>query len=195
MSYPPPAYATPQKPQPRARWFVLGGVLIVLGIVIAVLLGIFAIGSATTTDAVVPTDGGAQAVRSPGGETRMLFSAAGEPTPRCRVADAQGAEIPLRGLSGSATVSTGGRSWEGFARVDAPADGRLSVLCTSDPTSTDRSVRVGAPLEVTGSFGLGLAGLLASIFLISGGGVVVLVVTTIVWFVRQPRPAYPGYPR
>ena len=91
MSEPPPQPYTPYaasapKPRPRALWFVLGAVMMLLGLVIGMVVIITAVRAATAEDGVITANGQAAAIASPANRSRMLFVQSGHTPPDCDLA-------------------------------------------------------------------------------------------------------------
>ncbi|MDO9458019.1 hypothetical protein [Nocardioides sp.] len=180
MSHPPYApVPVPPKPRPRARWFVVGGALLVLAV--AVFAGSFVVilRPLTQEDGIVAAGDGPVTVAVPPGEERALFTRAGEPA-ECTVTDAEGERVELEPVTGDFTYD----EWTADDRFDTGA-GDVVLDCTS--TVAGAEVRVGQAPS-TGAFVVGLlVGILGSIAL-GLAGFVVLLVTGILYVVRPPRP-------
>jgi hypothetical protein len=166
--------------RPSAWWFVVGGALVVAAIVAGVSLFVWTLGGFLDSDATVPADGQAATVRLDGDERRMLWTNDAY-AQRCEVVDpATGDAVPTRPVTGNFTRSEGDDDWTGRATFD-PGSGTVEVTCTGDGT-----VIVG-PAPAIDSFVLGL---LATIFvplLLGGGGLVVLIVTGVLFATGRPR--------
>ncbi len=176
----------PPKQRPRALWFAVGGVLLVLGIVIGVAVIATAVKDVTRTDGVVTGDGKVATIVAPPNERRMLFVESGHVAPNCDLADGSGTPLLKRAIFGEATVTTDGTEWKAFARIDSSGDGNVQIVCT--PVTGDVArVRMGEPLDVRSVGGAVLAGI-GSLLLLGGCGFVVLLVTTILWVTRKPPP-------
>ena len=187
---PPPSYAGPPvratKPRPRARWFVVGATLLVLGAAVLAFGLVTTISRATTTDVVALLRGPGQPVGLgvPVGEERMVFVPQGEPVPECAVATADGRDLELRPTTTSTTVTTMGRTWVGVATFTSPS-AEVRVECATPVTA----LRVGSPLGA--GFAAGLVGTILGSLLLGGAGLAVLVTTLVLWLSRPPRPAGP----
>jgi hypothetical protein len=176
--------APPRRPRPRAAWFFVGGALLLLGVVAFATLLILTISRASQTDDVATIDASGQPVRlevTPD-EKRMLFVVEGQPAPRCTLADADAAPVPVDEVTGSVTVDADGTTWSGFGTFTATTS---EVTLTCPEATAGQQVRVGA------SLGVGfVGGILATILVplvIGGAGLVVLLVTTVLWVTRPPR--------
>jgi hypothetical protein len=114
------------------------------------------------------------------GEERALFTPQGS-SATCSVTDGSGTDLRLRGVSGEFTVN----EWQAVARFDT-GDGDLTVTC--DGGGMTGEVRIGQ-LPSGGTFVAGLlVGILVPIVL-GGAGLVVLIVTAVLYASRPPRPA------
>lgn len=192
MSMQPPPYAeqsgyplpSPKK-RPRALWFGVGALLMVLGIVAGVAVIARGVQHVTALDAIITANGEPATVSAPAGKKRMLFRLDGEEAPSCTAVDGSGQKLLLRAVFGEAEVSTNGGLWLAFGQLDSSGDGKITLTCT--PTGAAQAhVRVGAPVDIAtlgGSIliGLGILGL------VTGAGFLVLLITTILWVTRKPR--------
>lgn len=179
----PSGYASPPtaaKYRPRARWWVVGGALLVLAPLAFVASLFTVLAPLFQEDAVLPADGQPRQVSVAAGEERALFTPQGS-SASCSVTDGSGTDLKLRRVSGEFTVN----EWLAVARFDT-GDGDLSVAC--DGGGTTDEVRIGSlPAGSTIIVGL-LAGILVPIAL-GGAGLVVLVVTGVLHASRPPRPS------
>jgi hypothetical protein len=184
MGFPGPPPLTPGRPRPRRVWFFVGGGLVLVAVMTFVLLLVLLLSRSTRTDdvATLSTSGEPVSLDVVAGERRMLFAVEGQPAPRCTMTGADAEQVVLDPVGSSVTVGTDGTQWKGFATFTSRTD-RVELTC--DDAAPDQQVRVGAPL------GAGfVGGILATIFvplILGGGGVAMLVVTTIFWFTRAPR--------
>lgn len=181
MSHPEPHPPTAKK-RPGIRWFVIGGLLLVLAVAVFVVGLVLTIKAATHTDATFDTADGPASVEVDADTDRMLFVPSGVAGPDCSVEDGSGSR-PLGNPSATTTVTTGGEEWVGFATFDS-GDGDLRITCES---ASPVDVRVGPPL------GAGfVAGLLLTILLplvLGLSGFAVLIVTTVLFVTRSPNRA------
>ncbi len=176
----PPTHQQPTKYRPRPRWWVLGGVLLVLAPVVFVASLFTVLAPLFREDAVLPADGQAHQVSVTAGEERALFTPQGS-SATCSITDGSGSNLQLRGVSGEFTVN----EWLAVARFDT-GDGELTVTC--DGGGMTGEVRIGSlPSGSTFVVGL-LVGILVPIAL-GGAGLVVLIVTAVLYASRPPRPA------
>lgn len=179
---PPPGYAGPPQPtkyRPRARWWVIGGVLLVLAPVVFVASLFTVLSPLFREDAVFAADNQPHVVELPAGEERALFTPQGS-TVSCSSTDGSGADVELRSVGGDFTVN----EWQAVARFDT-GDGEVTFQCQgAEPTG---DVRVGS-LPSGGAFVVGLlVGILVPIVL-GGAGLVVLIVTAVLYASRPARP-------
>jgi hypothetical protein len=168
-----------KKYRPRARWFVVGGALIVLAIAVFVGALVLVLRPLAQEDAVVVADGRPVTVDVPAGEERALFTRDLEPAD-CTVTDADGAAVRLRSVSGDFTYN----EWTARQRFDTGA-GDVVLDCTSDVAGAE--VRV-AQVPSTGAFVGGLVAAILGPIALGLAGFVILVVTGILYAVRPPRP-------
>lgn len=165
--------------RPRVRWFVIGGVLLLLAPVVFAGTLFTVLGPLFREDGVVPADGEAHVVEVAGGERRALFTSGGA-TVDCSVVDGSGADLALSGVGGEFTVN----EWQAVATFPT-GDGTLTLTC--DGAGPVGDVRVGE-LPSTAVLVGGLAvGILVPLVL-GTLGLVVLVVTGVRWATRPPRP-------
>lgn len=186
--YPPPGHVAaplPEKKRPRVLWFVVGALLMVLGIAVGVTVIVLGVKKVTVTDAIFSADGSAHAVNAPSGERRMVFTPAGTAVPSCTFVDSSGTTLLTRAIFGQATVTTGGTEWRAFASIDSSGDGKVSATC-AHPGGAQSQVRMGAPVTVEGLGGAIIGGV-AALLGLGGLGFLVLLVTTILWISRKPR--------
>ena len=184
---PPPYAAPPKKPRPRALWFVVGGVLLVLAPLVFVGALFTVLRPLTQEDAVFRADrtGRSRSI-SPPNEERALFN---DPLRTRRLHGHRWvapATIEFRGISGDFTY----QSWTALARFDT-GDGDVTFDCSGDGDQSE--VRI-AQLPSTGTF---IAGLLVGLIvpLVLGLiGIVILIVTGVLWATRPPRPKKTGPP-
>ena len=188
---PPPYAAPPKKPRPRALWFVVGGVLLVLAPLVFVGALFSVLRPLTQEDAVFVADGQAHTVDLPAGEERALFYEDLSDA-SCTGVGANGDPIDLRPITGEFTYN----EWTAVGRFDT-GDGAVTFTCQS--AEGDEEVRI-AQLPSTGTF---IAGLLVGLIvpLVLGLiGIVILIVTGVLWATRPPRtqktgpPSEPGTP-
>ncbi len=181
-----PAYPRPpQKYRPSAWWFVLGIGLVVMGIGIAVGIFIWLLAAFLHFDATIDADGQPRNVTVGTDRDRMLWMDSG--SQRCRVVDLDtGQPIPLRPVDGDFSRSDGNGDFEGLLRFD-PRSGHLQITCVQTDGSAPGTVLIG-PVPRIGSL---VAGVLLVIFVpavLGLAGLIVIIVTGVLWSSRQPRP-------
>ncbi len=175
-----PYAASAPKRRPGALWFVLGAVMMLLGLVIGT-----AFRAATAEDGVITANGQAAAIASPANRSRMLFVQAGHAPPDCDLVDGSGQALLKRTIVETITVTTGGQEWRAFTQIDSSGDGAITITCR--PVTNDvAQVRVGQPVDPASLGGAVLAGA-GAILVLGSAGFVVLLVTTILWVTRQPQ--------
>lgn len=175
----------PAKVRPSWWWFVLGGGLLVAAVASGIGLFIWTLTSFLSTDGSVPVDGQAHVVEIDHEDDLMLWADELGTAPSCQVRDAAGGtELALRSPSGTFTRSGGSGSWRAFAVVDGGAE-RVEVTCAGDPTAsmTSTAVEIG-PAPSLGSFGLGLLLTIGVPLLLGGTGIVIVIVTGVLWSTR-----------
>ena len=165
---------------------VVGAVVSFIGLLVWTLTGFMEVDARITADdtpqsVVVGTDG-----------DRMLWADPDAPALDCVVVDAgSGEELQGREPSGSFTRSSNGREWEGVARYDA-GSGRWEVTC---PAALGE-VEVG-PSPAIGSFVGGIFATILVPLVLGGLGLVVLIVTGVLFATGRPRhqgAGQPGHP-
>jgi hypothetical protein len=182
---PPPYAAPPKKPRPRALWFVVGGVLLVLAPLVFVGALFSVLRPLTQEDAVFRADETPITVELPANEERAVFNDPSEPAD-CTAVDGSGQEIEFRSVTGEFTYN----EWTAVGRFDT-GDGEVTFECGG--TSPASEIRI-AQLPSTGTF---IAGLLVGLIvpLVLGlVGIVILIVTGVLWATRPPRPKRTGPP-
>jgi hypothetical protein len=188
--YPVPGgYQKPPKKRPNRWWFLVGGLLMVVGIAIGVATFATAYSSATQQDGVITANGRPATINAPAGEKRMLFVPSGQRAPSCELVDGTGKKLLVRPIFGDATLGTGGTEWQVFSQVESSGDGKVTLTCTPTTSGdgTQVQVRMGAPIDAR-TLGGRVIGGFAALLLLGGAGFVVLLVTTILWFSRKPVP-------
>ncbi|MFC7496143.1 MULTISPECIES: hypothetical protein [unclassified Nocardioides] len=208
MSQPPPSYPVPPgyppvppprptKYRPSWAWFVVGGVLIVVGLAAGVALFIWTLSAFFTTDARVPADGQPHVVTVGTDGDRMLWRDDDVFDPGCRIVDtATGEEIRLHPVTSQLSRNTGDGERIASYRFD-PGSGQLEVTCAPqsgpdadgfddrDPEIQD--VEIGPAPSVGGFIG-GLIATIAVPTLLGLLGLATLVVTGVLWATRPARP-------
>ncbi|NPC95555.1 hypothetical protein [Nocardioides sp. zg-DK7169] len=179
----PPYAAAPvpaRPPRPSGWWFVAGGALLVAGVVAGVVLFVSTLSGFLSTDARVDATG-TQEVTVPTDGERMLWVPEGTSV-RCQVLDvATGEPVRTGAVTGDLRRSDSSGSWVGVLRFD-PGSGTVSITC---PGATG-TLLIGPAPSVGGFVG----GLLLTVLvplLLGGAGLVVLVLTGVLWATRPPR--------
>ncbi|SDC65593.1 hypothetical protein SAMN05421872_103214 [Nocardioides lianchengensis] len=182
MTASPPPPITP-KVRPSWWWFVLGGGLLVAAVISGIGLFVWTLSGFMSTDVTLDADGTSHAVEVGTDGDRMLWFDERYDDPTCRIVDtATGDPVAgLRSPTGDFRRSTGGEEWVGAALFE-PGSGRLDVTCTGSGT-VPVQVEIG-PAPSLGSFGLGLVLTIAVPLVLGGLGLVVLLVTGILWSTR-----------
>ena len=181
MSYPP----YPEKKRPSAAWFGLGIALIVASVVagFGLLIWTFS-GFVDAAEASFYADGKPHEVQVGTDGDRMLWRAGAGP---CRVVDLEGGgPVALERPGGTFRRADSLGNLRGAYRFD-PGSGHLSVACR--PRGSMITEAGIGPAPHTGRF---LAGIVATVLvpgLLGLAGVVVLIVTGILWSIRPAQPA------
>ncbi|GAB2450202.1 hypothetical protein GCM10027062_34260 [Nocardioides hungaricus] len=164
-----------------------GIALIVVAVVVAVGIFVWLLAGFLDTDATVRADGEPRQVSVGTDGDRMLWL--DDQTTSCRIVDGEtGAKIPVRTVTGSFERSDSNGDLVGLYRF-SPGSGSLEVTCTSSLAGIGPApvVLIG-PMPQIGNFVVGI--LLAILIpgLLGLAGLVMLIVTGILWSVRDPRP-------
>ncbi len=199
---PPPGHQPPfpQKYRPSWAWFVVGGGLILVGIVVGVALFVWALWPLFSTDARVPVDGQGHAVTVDTDGDRLLWRDDDVFDPGCRVVDtATGEEIDLRPVTSQLSRDTGDGEFVAAYRFD-PGSGRLEVTCSSggsdaldDRGDGDWHMTLGEEVVIGPAPNVGglIGGIVAGIAvpgLLGLFGLATLIVTGVLWATRPARP-------
>jgi hypothetical protein len=178
--YPQPA----GKKRPSGWWFAVGGVLLLLATVSAGIAAGMVVHFFASADMSIPMRG-AHRVHLPAHTERMTFSDGS--TESCVARTPDGSPIFFQPLGGASDTE---RHASDFARFDT-GDGTVVFLCFG--STTDSLWITGVP---HGGSVVRLIVLGAAVPLLVGGtGFVVLLVTSILWITRRPRPTpYAGPP-
>lgn len=184
--YPPGWQQPPRKYRPSAWWFALGGALIVAAGVLAVAMVVWLLVAFFDSDASVRADGAPHQVSVGTDGDRMLWLDDDDTT--CEIVDrATGETITLRTVSGDFERSDSNGDLEGLYRFD-PGSGDLEITCVQavQEFGDDRVLITPMP-EIEN---VALAILLAVVIpgLLGLAGVIALIVTTILFVTRDPRP-------
>ncbi|MCD4524775.1 hypothetical protein [Nocardioides sp. cx-173] len=188
-----PYGAPPAAPRtrPSAWWFAVGGALVLAAVGAGTALFVWTLSGFLETDATVRADGQPHRISVPTDQDRMLWFDDTVTYPDCRVVDARTEEeIPLRSVSGDFRREVGSADWLGVHLVD-PGSGDLEVTCQG--AHEGAVVEIG-PAPAVDSF---VFGLLATVFvplLLGGAGLVVLIVTGVLFAIGRPRTPTPADP-
>ncbi len=184
-----PAYPAPQprRPRPSGWWFVAGGALVLVGVVVGVALFAWTLLGFLSTDATVQADGTAHVVQLDDPDKgRMIWWPAGQ-TADCRIVDmVTGEEVEVSPPGASFDKSDGSGSWRGAGVFD-PGSGTLEVTCST----TGGPIQIG-PSPQAASFVGGILATVLAPLLLGGAGLIVLLVTTIRYVRGEPRPRHGG---
>lgn len=185
--YPPGHQPQPRKPRPSAGWFVLGIALILVAVVAAVGLFVWTISGFFDTDARVPADGQPHQVSVGTDGDRMLWVDDTMTHPACRIVDrATGRVIAQRPVGGDFRRDRGAGDWVGASRF-SPGSGHLTVRCVG----RGGSVEIGSAPRIR-SFVVGIVATIVVPLVLGLAGLVVLLVTGILWSSRPARPRATG---
>lgn len=184
-----PAYPSPYQPsmpkrRPSWAWFLVGGVLMALGVVVAaVVLGRFAV--AVDRDDALFRATGTHDVILPPHEHRGIFVVETDPMAHCNVTHTDGSTIDLE-------PPTSGFTYRGWlaVRVFDTGDGMIRFQCRRGGAARIRIAMVPEHGDYVRArvFGLAVPGGLVGI------GFLVVLINGILWFVRRPATTYPPPP-
>jgi hypothetical protein len=182
------AMSTPraEKVRPSWGWFVLGGGLLVAAVASGIGLFVWTLSGFLDTDGRVPLDGEAHVVEIDHDDDLLLWAEVGTGRPTCEVRDTTTDELlDQRSPGAQVDRQDGSGSWQGYAVVGGGA-ARVTVTCAGDPTPSmpATAIEVG-PQPSLGGFGLGLAAAILVPLLLGGLGLVVLLVTGLLWSSRS----------
>ena len=161
---------------------MIGGILLVLAPLIFVGALFTILRPLTQEDAVFSASDTPILLDLPANEERALFNDQNDPAD-CAATDGSGAPIEFRSVTGEFSYN----EWTAIARFDT-GDGDVTFECSG--TSADSQLRI-AQLPSTGGF---IAGLLVGILvpLVLGlVGIVILIITGILWATGAPREKKP----
>ena len=171
--------------------------MIVAAVAAGIGLLVWTLGGFLTTDATIAVDGRAHSVSVPTDGDRFLWVQEYDAA-SCSIIDtATGSEVAYAPLGGSYTRSGGSDAWVADRRFD-PGSGRLEVTCAG----ADGSVQIGAAPKIGNLVG-GVFAAIAIPLALGGLGLVVLIVTAVLFATgaprrpQQPTPSYgppPGDP-
>lgn len=187
---PPSAYPSAYPPQPVAKrrpswvWFLVGGVLMMAGAVLAVVV-LATFGIDVDRDDALFTASGTHDVIVPAHVRRGIFVVESDPNPQCNVTHTDGTRIDLEPPSSDYTYD----EWMVVLEFDT-GDGRLRFQCHD---GADARIRIAMVPDRHDFVRVGILG--AAVPAALGGiGFLVVLVTGILWYTRRPSPAYPPPP-
>jgi hypothetical protein len=173
-----------QKKRPSWVWFLVGGVIMAVGAVVAVVtLARFGI-DLDRDDAVFEAKG-SHVVEVPAHTRRGIFLVPTDPIPHCAVTHTDGTSIDLEPPASRFEYD----EWEAEVVFDT-GDGMLRFRCRG---GADSLIRIAVVPERGDYVRVGILGVAVPLGL-GGIGFLVVLVTGILWFARRPRPAYPAQP-
>jgi hypothetical protein len=178
----------PRRRRPSGWWFVLGGGLVIAAVAAGIGLFVWTLAGFLETDATVQADGQPHRVSVGTAGDRMLWFDESTAQPHeCRVIDtASGEELPLEPVTGDYRRSNGTMGdWIGVRRFD-PRSGELEVTCTG--TYNQATVEIGKAPQIASFVGGMLAAILVPLVL-GGAGLLVLIVTGVLFATGAPRKA------
>ncbi|WP_296605826.1 hypothetical protein [Nocardioides sp.] len=183
-----PGPARPPKPRPSAGWFAVGIVLIVGAVGAGVGLFVWTLSGFSDTDVTVARDGRAHAVALTADHEQMLWSYDFDRQPDCRVVDrSTDEEVPLRRPGGDFRRNAGSAGdWVGTWRFDS-GSGDLEITCSRSGSTPLSTVEIG-PAPRIGSFVVGILATILVPLALGLAGVIVLLVTGILWSLRPAQP-------
>jgi len=175
--------APPARKRPSAWWFGVGSILLVIAAGALGVAGGIVVHFFVSADTSFPMQG-VHRVHLPAHTERMVFSDGETEQAMCTAQEVHGRQIVFRPFGNESPPE---RDVSDFARFDT-GTGDLVFRCAGSPTDT---LWITAVPDVSSIVWLALLGVVVP-FLVGGIGVVVLLVTTVLWFTR--RPAAPAYP-
>lgn len=171
----------PTKVRPSWWWFVLGGGLLVAAVASGIGLFVWTLGGFLATDATVPVDERPHVVEVGTDGDRIIWTDATDGRVSCVVVDrVSGGRVRDEYVDTDLRRDDGSGERVGRWRFD-PGSGDLEVTCVSTPGAADVEIGPAPSLE---SFGLGILLTIGVPLLLGGLGVVVLLVTGILWSTR-----------
>jgi hypothetical protein len=175
------------KTRPSAWWFAVGAGLLVAAVAVFVVVLVRTVSGFVAVDATVPADDRPHEVTWSGTERRMVWVRERDDA-SCTFTDPRtGAEVPQSPTLASYSKTTGSTSWVGLQTFAGTA-GAVRVVCDA----ASGPVQVGPAPSIRG-FGGGIAVAVLALVLLGLAGLVVLVVTGVLFVSRPPRrrPAAP----
>lgn len=172
----------PRKPRPRVVWFVVGGTLLLLAPIVFAAALFATLRPLTQSDGVFPADGAPHQVTVDAGERRAIFVPAGGFTSDCTVVDGSDQELTLRPVQGTFTTTSDGQEFSAVARFES-GDGQLTITCAG---LDQHLVRIGQ-IPSAGSLFTGIGIGIAAPIVLGTTGLIILIVTGILFATRPPR--------
>ncbi|MEU5860504.1 MULTISPECIES: hypothetical protein [unclassified Nonomuraea] len=169
--------------KPRLWWIaVVWAVAVVLGVVGVV---VFAGGvlSSVTDMAPTTTFASGESVKvaiDPAQRPAVYIATDTRVNYQCEISGGP-AQARLVKVSGTQTLTAGGKTWQEILAVNAPAKGDYQLTCA---TQEESSARFGVGRDVLSAAG-GVFGGVAALFLIPGAGLLIGIIGTIVILVRR----------
>lgn len=175
---PPPAAPQPRRKRPRTVWFFIGGTLLVLAPVIFVGALFTVLRPLTQEDAVFTVGDSPVQVDLTAGEERALFTDTGV-SADCSAVDGSGEDVEFRPVTGEFTFN----EWTAVARFDT-GDGDVTFTCAGPDAGSELRI---ARLPSTGGFVTGLVIGVVAPLVLGGMGMLVLIVTAVLYATGAPR--------
>lgn len=179
--------------RPARKWYIVAGVIAVLGVMAGAGLGIAGVTSVVRElpDIVAEFDTGEPAsVNLTAGRQWAIYAAVGDTGQTigshhatCTVAGSAGGKIAVRPVPYEFTFSRAGRSWVAVGEFAVPVDGRYEVSCTSQRGEAAHYA-VGEGPELRG-FVTGIVGSVAALIGLPCLGLLVAGVIGLVVAVRR----------
>lgn len=180
--FPPPR---PRRRRPSKWWFAVGTVLLVGAVAVGIGMFVWTLSNFLTTDATVSGDDQPHQVSLPDDRERMLWGRDGL-TPDCVIVDNRTSQpVTFSPVMGSFTRQDSSGDWVGISRFD-PGSVDLTVTCTE----AGGPVQIGRAIQV-GSFVGGIFATILVPLLLGGLGVLVLIITTVLFATGRPRDEPP----
>jgi hypothetical protein len=164
---------------------VLGTGLIVVAVGTAIGVFVWLVAAFLDFDAYVDADGQPHNVTVSTDGERMLWM--DSTAQSCRIIDRDtGDAIPLHRVSGDFSRSDSRGDFEGLLKFD-PGSGHIEITCAQTDGSSPGTILISAMPRI-GSIVVGVLVAILVPGLLGLAGLVVLLVTGILWSTRQPRP-------
>ena len=171
---PPP----PRRKRPRIIWFFIGGTLLVLAPIVFVGALFTVLRPLSQEDAVFAARDSPVQLDLAAGEERALFTDSGA-SADCSAVDGSGEAVAFRPVTGEFTYN----EWTAVARFDT-GDGQVTITCAELAPGSELRI---AQLPSTGSFVAGIVIGIVAPLLLGGIGLLVLIVTGVLYAKGAPR--------